>query len=189
MKIYIIGAGTLCKFIIDIAESRGDIEIGGIFDDNFPALKNIYTYSVIGKLSDININFVTNLAIGIGDTRWRKRIFEERSAQGFVFPTLIHGNVVLSKHCFVDRGVIIGPNSSVLSGSNIGRAACILSHVNVNQDVTIGPYSLIGAGVVIGNNAVLGEGSHIGMSSHVKLNQRVESWGICSDPDFSRPNE
>ena len=176
MKIYILGAGTLGKFIIDIVESQDSLEIGGVFDDGYPELKNVYGYRIVGKLNDVDSNAVTNLAIGIGEPKWRKKIFEENAAKGFQFPALIHKSVFLSKYCSVEEAVIIGPNSSVLGGSVVGRATCILSHVNINQDVVINPYCLIGAGVVVGNNAVLGEGCHIGLANHIKLKQAVEPW-------------
>lgn len=176
MKIFILGAGTLGKFILDIIESQDGLELGGVFDDGYPELSNIYGYRIVGKLNDLDINAATNLAIGIGEPKWRKRIFEEKTRQGFHFPALIHRNVSLSKYCSVEDAAIIGPNSSVLGGSVVGRAACLLSHVNINQDVVINPYCLIGAGVIVGNNAILGEGCHIGLANHVKPKQIVEPW-------------
>ena len=176
MKIFILGAGTLGKFVIDIIESLDAFEVGGIFDDGYPALRNVYGYKVIGRFNEVDVNFNANLAIGIGQPKSRKKIFEEKSAQGFQFPPLIHKNVALSKYCSVEEAVIIGPNSSVLSGSIIRRATCILSNVNINQDVVINPYCLVGASVVVGNKAILGEGCHIGLANHVKLNQTVEPW-------------
>ena len=176
MKVYILGAGTLGKFIVDIIESRNDFEVGGFFDDGYPELKYIYDYPIIGKLNDVDINLVESLAIGIGDPKWRKKIFEEKTAQGFQFPALIHKSVFLSNHCSVEEATIVGPNSSILSGSIVGRASCLLSHVNINQDVVVNPFCLVGAGVVVGNNAILGEGCHIGLANVIKLKQNVEPW-------------
>src|ERR1035437_6865268 len=185
MKIYILGAGTLGKFIIDIIESQDGLEIGGVFDDGYPESKNVCGYRIVGKLNDVDSNAVTNLAIGIGDPKWRKKIFEERTVQGFQFPALIHKDVSLSKYCTIENAAIIGPNSSVLGGSIVGRATCILSHVNINQDVIINPYCLIGAGVVVGNRAILGEGCHIALANHINLNETVEPWSYYNS--FEKP--
>ncbi len=176
MKIKIIGAGTLGRFIIDIVEAGDQFKIAGFFDDGYPEVKSICGYKIIGKSTDIDHHRITNLIIGIGDPKFRKIIFEEKLARGYKFPALIHQSAVLSKYCTIEDGVIIGPNSSVLSGSIIKQGTCILSHVNINQDVVIDPYCLIGAGAVIGNNARIGEGCHIGLSSHIKLNQVINPW-------------
>jgi NDP-sugar pyrophosphorylase family protein len=187
MKIYILGGGTIGKFIIDIVESQDAFEVGGVFDDGYPLLRDIYGYKVIGKLNDVDIKDNRNLAIGIGEPKWRKKIFEEKSVNGFQFPPLIHKSVQLSNYCSVEEAAIIGPNSSVLGGSIVGRATCILSHVNINQDVVINQYCLVGAGVVVGNNAFLGEGCHIGLANHIKLNQSVEPWSyfnLFESPDI-----
>ncbi len=187
MKIYVLGAGTLCKFIIDIVESRVDCMIDGIFDDNYPHLNNVYDYKVVGHLNDVDVNANNNLAIGIGDPKSRKKVFEEKAAQGFQFPALIHNTVNLSKYCKIEDAVLIGPNSSVLAGSFVGRASCILSHVNINHDVIIKSYCLVGAGVVIGNNAILGEGSHIGLANHIKSRQKVMQWSYYNINNTSSP--
>lgn len=176
MEVYIVGAGTLARFIIDIVESGNQFKISGFFDDGYPDIKNICGYEILGKFSDIDRHSVKNLTLGIGDPKFRKHFFEEKSAQGYRFPKLIHQSVILSKHCLIEDGVIIGPNSSVLNGSIIKKGSCILSHVNINQDIIIDPYCLIGAGVVIGNNAKIGEGAHLGLSTHIKLNQIIEPW-------------
>jgi len=176
MDIYIIGAGTLGRLIIDIVESDNKFNIAGFYDDGYPSVKDICGYEIIEKISDIDIQRAKNIVIGIGEPKYRKLFFEEKSAQGYEFPKLVHKSVILSKYCAIEEGVIIGPNSSVLNGSVIKKGTCILSHVNINQDVIVDPYCLIGAGSVIGNNTKLGEGCHIGLSSHIKLNQVIEPW-------------
>ena len=174
-KVYIIGAGTLGKFIVEIIESDAKFKVGGFYDDNFPEINSVFEYPVIGKTNEINSNHKL-LAIAVGEPKYRKIIFEKGKTENHIFPALVHASVLYSKRCKIDEGVIIGPNSSVLTGSHVKTAACILSHVNINQDVIIEPFCLIAAGVIIGNNSILGEGCHIGMGSYIKLNQTVEPW-------------
>ncbi|MBL7996099.1 hypothetical protein JNM05_12070 [bacterium] len=176
MNVYVLGGGSLARLIVDIIESLEEFNIAGFFDDGYPDSKDVLGYSILGKLADIDVKETTNLVIGIGDPKHRKLIFEEKSAQGFQFPTMIHKSVIRSKYCSIENGVIIGPNSSVLSGSIVKKGSCVLSHVNINQDAVINPFCLIGAGSVIGNNAVLGEGCHIGLASHIKLKQIIDPW-------------
>ena len=181
MEIYVIGAGTLGRLVVDIVESHNQFRIAGFFDDGYPELKSVYGYKVVGKIDNMETRRVRNLAIGLGEPKLRKLFFENRSALGYKIPKLVHHSAVLSKHCLIEDGVIIGPNSSVLSGSTIKKGSCILSHVNINQDVTVGPYCLVGAGAVVGNNARIGEGCHIGLAAHIELNQVVEPWSYIND--------
>lgn len=183
MRIHILGAGMLGRLIIDIIESQPGLVVGGVYDDGYPDMNDVYGYPIVGKLDAIDRQPAASLAIGIGEPKWRKKLYEEKKSRGFELPALIHRSVTLSNHCTVEPGVIIGPNSSVLAGSVVGRGTCILSHVNINQDVTINPYSLIGAGVVIGNNAILGEGCHVGLASHVELGQNIKPWSYHRCPE------
>lgn len=172
-SLFIIGAGTLGKLIVEIIESTTEFEVGGFYDDNFPELKSVMNYPVLGKVADLSISDKLNLAIGIGEPKYRKSIFEDFSAKGHHFPALSHSSSVLSKYSLIEDGVLIGPNSSVLSGSRVQKGTCILSHVNINQDVQIESFCLIGAGVIIGNNAKLGEACHIGLGQRVYLNEEI----------------
>ncbi len=177
-NIFIIGAGTLGKLIVEIIESTNQYEVGGFYDDNFPNLLQVLNYPVLGKIQDLSNISSQFLALGIGEPKYRKSNLEELSGKGHRFPVLVHSSTILSKYCEIEEGVLIGPNSSVLTGSLIKKGACILSHVNINQDVKIESYCLIGAGVIIGNNAKLGEGSHIGLGQKVYLNEVIEAWSF-----------
>jgi acetyltransferase-like isoleucine patch superfamily enzyme len=172
-KIHIIGCGTLAKLIVEIIESTDYYEVGGYFSDDFPDSASVLCYPVIGKISDISNFKSLSLAIGVGEPKFRKAIFERESKIGHTFPPIVHSNVVLSRFSTIEQGVIIGPNSSILTGSVVKQGSCILSHVNINQDVQIEPYCLIGAGVIIGNNAKLGEACHIGLGQRVYLNEEI----------------
>ena len=178
IKVFIIGAGTLGKLIVEIIESTKEFEVGGFYDDNFPELQAVLNHPVLGRIRDISNSGQLVLAIGIGEPKYRKSILEELSGNGHNFPILAHSSAVLSKYCEIGEGVLIGPNSSVLTGTLVQKGTCILSHVNINQDVKIEPYCLIGAGVIIGNNARLGEGCHIGLGQRVFLNEEVEAWSF-----------
>jgi len=172
-RVFIVGAGTLGKLIVEIIESTTEFEVGGFYDNNFPELQSVLAYPVLGILGDLTNSGKLSLAIGIGDPKFRKLIFEALSAEGHHFPVLSHSSSVLSKYSLIEDGVLIGPNSSILTGSRVQKGTCILSHVNINQDVQIEPFCLIGAGVIIGNNAKLGETCHIGLGQRVYLNEEI----------------
>ena len=176
LDIAIVGAGTLSRLISDIVEVLPHMHIIGLYDDRYPELTDVCDIPVLGKVEDVSMKIASNLILGIGAPRVRKKFFEDKITRGFTFPTLIHPSCVISSAAIIDSGVMIGPMSTVLSGSRIERGACLLSCVNINQDVHIGPFALIGAGTHFGNGASVGEGSHIGMGAVLKINQRVDAW-------------
>ncbi len=175
MDIHVVGGGMLSKFIIDILESN-DIRLGGVFDDHFPNLDHVLGYPVLGKIKDITIENHQYLALGIGEPVHRKRMIEKFSAQGHIFPQLIHKNTTISKHSHISEAAIVGPGSIILAETKVGFGACLLSNVNLNQNVTVGRYALVGAGVCAGNNALLGEGCHISMSQIIAPNAIIDEW-------------
>jgi acetyltransferase EpsM len=181
MKIAVLGAGTLAEFIIEIAESLSDIRITGLYDDRYPNIATVCSVPVLGTISDLKSAETPHLMIGIGEPSIRKKMFFEKTKAGFLFPSLIHSSCVISPYTVIEDGVIIGPFSTVLSGSKIARGACLLSHVNVNHRVTIGAFALVAAGVVFGNGVTIGEGSHIGLGSVLNPKAIVGDWTYVSN--------
>jgi sugar O-acyltransferase (sialic acid O-acetyltransferase NeuD family) len=174
-KIYILGAGSLCKFVIDILESNG-CTIGGIFDDNFPNYSMVLGYPIIGKIDAISLVEHCSLVIAVGEPSDRKMMMEKYLELGHVFPNAIHCKSYMSKHALIGDGVIIGAGTIVLPESEIGSGCCILANVTVNQNVIVGKYSLVGAGVNIGNNVTIGCGCHLSISKLIQPHRIVSDW-------------
>ncbi len=174
MTVYIIGGGTLARFIIDILESA-DMPVGGLYDDNYPRVKKVLTYPVLGKIADLP-SAHENVAIAIGDPAQRKKWFEQLSASGHTLPVICHRSAFISRHAEVHQGAVIGPACNILAESAVGAAACLLAGVNINQNTRIGGFSLLGAGATIGNNAVLNTGCHVGMACVIAPNTEIEAW-------------
>ena len=158
MNIHILGAGVLTRLIIEVIESNPHMNVAGIYDDGYPNVENVFDYKILGRIDQINPQTPINLAIGVGDPNFRKN-FPRKAVQNLPFPTLIHRTALISKYSQIGKGVIIGL-TSVLNNSCIGDGCCILSHVNINQDVTIEKFCLIGSGSLIGNSVCMGEGCH-----------------------------
>lgn len=178
MRIAILGAGTLAAFIMDIAARSARFEVVGQYDDRYPELTHGNGAPVLGRMDDVPPG--TALALGVGAPRARRELFGRFTALGCPFPVLVDPSCVVSPSARLADGVILGPLSSVLAGSEILEAACLLSHVNVNQDVRVGAFALVGAGAIIGNGARVGTGAHVGLGARVPRLGSVEDWGDVS---------
>jgi len=173
-RVAILGAGTLAAFILDILARMSPGITVRLYDDGFPEVHERHGVSILGRLHEAPRDW--KLVIGIGDPVKRKSLYEHYAAQGCAFCSIVDPSCILSRTAKIADGVVIGPLSSVLSGSTIGEGACILSHVNVNQNVGIGPFALIGAGAVLGNNVRVGIGAHVGLGARIPLGGHVDDW-------------
>ena len=176
MDIHIIGGGILAELIIEIIESNPDMKVAGIYDDGYPNRKNVLGYNIIGKIDHIQSKSQLHLAIGIGEPKFRMQFLADSRFKDSYFPSLIHKTALISKYSKIGKGVIVGPFTSILNNSRIGKGCCILSHVNINQSVVLENFCLVGAGVIIGNGVHIGEGCHLGMGSKISLNYRLKAW-------------
>ncbi len=174
MSVYIVGGGTLSRFVIDILESM-KIGVGGVYDDKYPGEKKVLGYAVLGKIEDVPLDH-KELVVAIGEPEERKRLMEMFKASGHSFPLILHKTSFISRHAKIEEGAIIGPACNILAESKIGKGVCLLANVNINQNTRVGDYSLLGAGVNVGNNAVLHEGCHVGMSCVIPPDGIVNAW-------------
>jgi acetyltransferase-like isoleucine patch superfamily enzyme len=179
MTLYVLGGGTLGRFIVDIAADCDDLVIGGFFDDRYPAVTMIDGLPIVGRFADATPDLHRHLAIGIGEPTVRRSLFRAFHAAGFELPSVVHPSAVISRNAHIADGVIVGPQSTVLSGSQIGTGCCMLSQVNINHDTIVHPWCLIGASVAVGNGAILGEGCHIAMGRLIAPAATVPAWSYA----------
>ena len=140
MKIAIIGAGRQAEFVVDVAQDLG-YEVTGLYDDRYPEVGEAAGVPVRGPLSAIGAAPTTDFAIGIADPRVRQRLWHLLSAQGKRLPALVHPSAVVSQRAAIGAGAFVGALCTVLAGSSVGTAACLMSTVNVNQNVSVGDFA------------------------------------------------
>jgi UDP-3-O-[3-hydroxymyristoyl] glucosamine N-acyltransferase len=176
LRLRLLGAGTLARFVVDMVAAMPGVYIDGVYDDCYPDVGPIKGAACLGRLEDLKRETGGQVVLAVGDPRFRKRHYEDLVALGFEFPALVHPSCIASAEAVIHPGVLVGPFGLVLAGSEIQAGSCLLSRVTVNQDVHIGAFNLIGAGAMFGNGAATEEGCHIGMSAVVRPAQRVPAW-------------
>lgn len=163
----------------------------GFLDSN-PARRGTYCLGMLvlgddSMLADFPPDSV-RLANGLGSVGLptaRQHIYENLSARGYIFETVVHPasvvspNAVLSVGVQVMAGAIIQPGvklannvlintrASVDHGSEIGAHCHIAPGSTLAGDVKLGPGSHIGAGAVIIQGIELGEGTLVGAGAVV----------------------
>lgn len=179
-KIHLVGGGTLSRFVIDIIERQSNFEILGIYDDFLDKGSVINGVSVKGKTSELNPKSNEGVVVAIGSPEARKKIIEKYLTNGYFMPSIIAPSAIISNHAEIKEASIIGPLCTVLSGSVIGKGSCILSHVNINHDVSLSDFCLIGASCALANGVSLGEGVHLSIGQTIPLDTTIKAWEYIS---------
>ncbi|HFS67691.1 MAG TPA: acetyltransferase [Flavobacteriia bacterium] len=207
-KIAIIGAGGFGREVKNLIEQiNKHIEeyiIIGFFDDNIDKYAQISGLPVLGKISEINnINTETYLVFGIGDPKFKQKIFKTIKNKNIIFPTLIHPSVIKN-----NNNIKIGDGSIICAGTiltcdivignfvllnlccTVGHDAIIknfssfMPSVNISGEVIIEDCVYVGTGATIINKIKIGENSIIGAGALVskKIPSNCTAVGIPAKP-------
>tara|TARA_B100000212_G_scaffold342023_1_gene327215 strand:+ start:6570 stop:7199 length:630 start_codon:yes stop_codon:yes gene_type:complete len=197
-NLILIGAGGHAHSCIDVIEHTGIFKIAGLIGEEEELQNECMGYPVIGTDSDLpdlakRYEYAL-IALGQIETALvRQRIYDQASALGFKFPTIISetahvaGSALVGDGTIVMHGAIV--NSNAMIGSNciintkalIEHDATVADHCHistgaiVNGEVTIGSSSFVGSASVIKQGIELGRGCIIGMGLSVRHNQPENS--------------
>ena len=185
-RIIIVGSGGLARSISDTLMALG-LNIYGIVDLNYKNQEeNIHEKKIIGDLASINELDPSshNIALAIGESKLRKKLYNTYLNLGYGFPNIIHPSTIVSNtQVEFGNGVFIGAGSIIMSDVEIGNnniiySGCIIEHeckirnhctlapgvkmagrVRISDGVTIGIGSTIRDKIEILDNAIIGAGS------------------------------
>ena len=175
-EIYLLGGGILAELIIETISLIPEFTVLGIFDDTFKIGDRVCDIPVLGAIRDSKKEKYQNLCIAIGEPKHRKILSEKPIFKNKNFPSIIHPTALISNFSRIDQGVFIGPFCSVLNGSRIKKFSCLLAYCNINQNIIIDDFVLIGASSTIGNNAKINTGAHLALSSVINPAEQIEAW-------------
>ena len=155
--IYIYGASGHGLVVADIAKSCGYDEILFIDDGD-----NEYL-----SFEDIKTNTHIPIALGVGNNKIRKILFDKAFENGFKIPSLIHPSAIISSSASLGNSIAIMPNVVINAKSIIGdgvilNTACIIEHENIIDD-----FVHISPNVALAGDVRVGELTHIGIGTNV----------------------
>lgn len=171
-KINVYGASGHAKVIIDILNSRPDVQLGGLFDDN-EDLDFLLDHPIV---SPRNIRELEKypLLIAIGDNRIRKMI--DHTYGNNVSRYVAHSSAIISSSASIAEGTVIHPKAVVNSSATIGRHAIINSGAIVEHDCEVENFAHISPGAVLAGNVKVGQGTHIGAGAVVIPGIKIGKW-------------
>lgn len=170
-EVIIIGAGGHGKVIADIIEKSGD-KVFGFLDDGAEQ-KEVFGYSVLGKIADCSKFKDKEFFIAIGNNLVRKKIAFEND--DLKFYTAIHPNAVISRGVEVGTGTCIMAGCVINANTKIGKHSIINSGSVVEHDNVLSDFVHLSPGAVLCGTVSVGECTHIGAGVTVKNNISITS--------------
>ena len=170
------GTGRTLAFFLSVDKSTEAVwKVNGFIDDTMPHLwgKALEDFPVLGGYDYLR-NYAGNIAVCIAQNPIAKKnlVSKLRNNTKIRFPLVSTSNVLISPHVTWGEGCIAAHAFSVINpGTKIGNFVIVLDRASVGDDVTIGDYSTLYAGINIGATASIG--SYCVIGSGVTILPRV----------------
>ena len=176
-KLYVLGGGGHAKVVIDSLIASGT-SVTGLIDPRLAVGSSLLGVSVAGGDELIHqLDPKTMLlANGVGATaksRVNRKLYEQWSAQGFRFVSVVHPSAVigsevqLSPACQIMARTVIQPHVKIGTGTVINTAA------SIDHDCEVGKHCFISPMVTLCGGAHVGEGTFIGAGAILLPGVRV----------------
>lgn len=183
-KLIIYGASDFGREIMYAAreEKRGLYETIAFVDDDNSKIggqlegKEILSLNNALKKLDDDTYFI----IGIGNPTHRENVSRNLSdvISTVKFTSIIHSSVVIMPNVFVEEGVFVAPHTTVAIGAHLMRHSAINQNVSVGHDTLVGAYSVVSPGCVLSGRTTIGSSTLLG--SNVVTYPNISIGDSCS---------
>ncbi len=183
MRVLVIGAGGHGQVVADIlltASRQGAHEYPcGYLDHNENLWGSVLlNLPVIGSIDQRDKFEHDAVIIGIGDNLTRRRLFALLSRSSERFATARHPSAVLSEHCVIRHGTVVGAGVIVNAGACIGSNVILNTGCSIDHHTLIGDHAHIAPGARLGGEVTIGQGTLIGIGAVVLPGRRVGAWSV-----------
>lgn len=190
-KIILLGSGQHANVVMYNLQAQGKYEIVGILspEGRTKGLK-FQGIDIFGTDEDRNQAKeelgINKFFLGFGDMRFRKKIFELYTSEGWEAVNIIHPSAVISPQAKIGKGVlieagclitpnpIIGDNVVVNTGSQVNHDNVVEDHVYIASGV------VLSGGVLIKENTLLDDGVIVTMGKTVAANSIIGAGSVVT---------
>lgn len=176
----IVGSGDLGTLIAYHAINDKHYDSIVFFDD-YEIETEVNDYKVIGKIKDIESEFLKKkfneiiIAIGYNHLQFKKELFEKLNAIKIPFANVIHSSSYIDASCKIGKGVFILPGCTldrnvVIKNNTLLNTACAIAH-----DTEIGEHCFLSPRAAIAGFTIINELCVIGINSTI-----IDNITICS---------
>lgn len=171
-KLLLVGAGGFGRMVAEQAMLHYDC---AFVDDGQTVGAEICGIPVVGAISDLKKvhSEYKLLVVGIGNNKFRARVYENAKALGYSFPNIIAPSAYISPYAKLGNGCVVLQNACVQNGAAVGNGVLLNAGTEIHCDVAIGDYALVYTNSVIRTGAVVGKQVRIGSNCTVCNNATV----------------
>ncbi|MFC5271467.1 acetyltransferase [Adhaeribacter terreus] len=171
--IAIFGAGGLGReialLIQQINEAAPTWNITGFYDEQ-RFTKAIDGFPYLGSIKELNaVASELHLVIGIGNSKWKRKVFEQIENPNIKFPVLIHPSVQLRDYqrCEIGEGSVIAQNVVITTNVKIGKHVQVSPASTLAHDVEVDDFCSLMYAINLAGNVKLNRGVYIGTNATV----------------------
>lgn len=167
-KVAIFGGGGHGKVILDILLESGAEVAGFLDDDPKKAGAVVCGYKVLGGFAYLEGKTGSlSLALGIGDNKIRRKIFDRAVAAGVEVVSAVHPSAAVSRLATVARGAAIMAGAVVNPDATIGEGAVVNTGATVDHDCRLERFCQVWPGAHLAGTVRVGEAAYIGTGASV----------------------
>lgn len=167
-KVAIFGAGGHGKVILDILWESGAEVAGFLDDDPRKAGAVVCGHKVLGGFAYLEGKTGSlSLALGIGDNKIRRKIFDRAVAAGVEVVSAVHPRAAVSRLATVARGAAIMAGAVVNPDATIGEGAVVNTGATVDHDCRLDRFCQVWPGAHLAGTVRVGEAAYVGTGAAV----------------------
>lgn len=170
-KVFCVGAGGHARALAKIIGEFSLYRVVGFVEKReasgvLGSQKIFSEKSIFNKKWNYN-HFVFGIGT-VGKVNLREKIYNEYLEQGFKPKSVICPQSYLSQNCDVGLGLQIFPMACVMSGVELGENVLLNTGAIIEHDSKIGNHSHIAPGAVVCGGVKIGQRVHIGAGAVIK---------------------
>ena len=172
-QLILIGGGGHAKSVIESINKLNEFDIVGILDVKEKVGSYISNIKVIGIDEDLEkyyskgIKYAFITLGSIGESKLRKKLYENAKNIGFIFPNIIDKNSKIANRVLKGEGNFIGNGAIVNTDAKIGNNCIINTGSIIEHDCIIEDFVHISPGSTLSGSIKIGQNSHIGTNSTI----------------------
>jgi len=161
-EIYLIGYSGHGRVLCEAALRSGKKVLG--YFEKIKSPYNPFSLKYLGAENDCKNEFYLKnfFAIGIGDNKLRKLIYDRVKKRNGRICTIFHPTAIISSSASIGEGTFANSNAIINSGAVLGCNTIINTSSIVEHDCIVGSDSHVAPGAILCGNVEIGNNTFIG---------------------------
>ena len=194
-KVVIFGSGNAAIVLLNEILKLSNFNVIGFADSKHKKGKiiikiNNKKYSIIGSIEEFAKKRDLSGIVGVGSNYRRMEIVNKinKINKSFKWEKVISRNAIVEKKLLIGEGSVILSGAFINFGTKIGKHCRINSSSSIDHDNFFDDFSSCGPGVITGGNVTVGNKSFIGIGSVVKQKVKIGKNTVIGGNSFVNKN-